>query len=357
MLFRSVYNETLCKVKLDDGKIWREHMSLMEVEYDDVLPMWGTMWSFGDSCDEHWLDDRYGYVCYNNRKIFFRTYFMKFNTIKIRTITFLAVFSLILTAPSYAYAGLKISCSMFPVYDFTRAVTAGTSSDVRLILKPGTEPHEFEPSPMDVKALNDSDVFVFIGRQMEHWADRIASTISNTLIVDASNGMALTGSDPHIWLDLSLAQKMIYNITESLCNADPAHSGTYTHNAAEYCAKLADLDEKFAALPKNRTIVFAGEFSCGYFLRRYGFDYVSAYEGENEPGLRRMAEIIRHIQENHTKYILSDLPISRVTEAISEQTRTEILPFSTAHTVQDTSQTYLQIMIGNFANLARLLND
>ncbi|MBR0035286.1 MAG: hypothetical protein IJP54_06390, partial [Synergistaceae bacterium] len=51
-----VYNETLCKVKLDDGKIWREHMSLMEVEYDDVLPMWGTMWSFGDSCDEHWLD-------------------------------------------------------------------------------------------------------------------------------------------------------------------------------------------------------------------------------------------------------------------------------------------------------------
>ena len=282
---------------------------------------------------------------------------MKFNTIKIRTITFLAVFSLILTASSYAHAGLKISCSMFPVYDFTRAVTAGTSADVRLILKPGTEPHEFEPSPLDVKALKDSDVFVFTGRQMEHWADRIADTLTDTLIVDASNGIALTGSDPHIWLDLSLAQKMIYNITESLCNADPAHSGTYTHNAAEYCAKLAELDEKFAALPKNRTLVFAGEFSCGYFVRRYGFEYVSAYEGENEPGIRRMAEIIRHIQENHTKYILSDLPISRVTESISEQTRTEILPFSTAHTVQDTSRTYLQIMAENFANLARLLND
>ena len=56
-----VYKETLCKVKLDDGKTWRGHMSLMEVECDDGLPMWGTMWSFGDSCDEHWLDDRYGY--------------------------------------------------------------------------------------------------------------------------------------------------------------------------------------------------------------------------------------------------------------------------------------------------------
>ena len=281
---------------------------------------------------------------------------MKLNNTIFRTTIFLAVFSLTLTT-SYAHAGLKISCSMFPVYDFARAVTAGTSADVRLLLKPGTEPHEFEPSPMDVKALNDSDVFVFTGRQMEHWAERIASTITNTLIVDASNGIALTDNDPHIWLNLSFAQKMIYNITEALCGADPKHSAKYSHNAAEYCSKLAELDEKFAALPKKKTLVFAGEFSCGYFVRRYGFGYVSAYEGENEPGLRRMAEIIKHIQENHTKYILSDLPVSRVTQSISEQTSTEILPFSTAHTVQDTSQTYLQIMADNFANLARILND
>ena len=210
---------------------------------------------------------------------------------------------------------------------------------------------------MDVKALNDSDVFVFTGKYMEAWADRIADTLTDTLIVDASNGIDLTGKDPHIWMDLALAQKMLYNITEALCNADPEHSAVYTHNAAEYCSKLAELDAKFAALPKNRTLVFAGEFSCGYFVRRYGFEYISAYEGENEPGVRRMAEIIRHIQENHTRYILSDLPISRVTQSISEQTSTEILPFSTAHTVQDTSSTFLQIMNTNFENLARILND
>ena len=281
---------------------------------------------------------------------------MKLNTIIIRTTVFLALFSLTLITPSYAYAGLKISCSMFPVYDFTRAVT-GDLAEVRLILKPGTEPHEFETSPLDVKALNDSDVFVFTGRQMEHWADRISDTLTDTLIVDASNGIGLTDNDPHIWLDLSLAQKMIYNITEALCSADPEHSAKYTHNAAEYCSRLAELDEKFAALPKNHTLVFAGEFSFGYFLRRYGFEYVSAYEGENEPGVRRMAEIIRYIQENYVKYILSDLPVSRVTQSISEQTNTEILAFSSAHTVQDTSRTYLQIMADNFANLARLLND
>lgn len=273
---------------------------------------------------------------------------------KTKTIIFLTLLSLTFT--SSAHAGLKISCSMFPVYDFARQIT-GSIAEVSLLLKPGTEPHEFEPSPLDVKALNDSDVFIFTGKFMEHWAERIAGTLTDTLIVDASENIPLTNNDPHVWLDLSLAQKMIYNILQGICNADPENSHAYTHNAAEYCARLAELDEKFAALPKDRALVFAGEFSCGYFVRRYGFDYISAYDGENEPGIKRMGEIIRYLRDEHTKYILSDVPVTRVTQAIADQTHSEILTFSTAHNVPDTSQTFLQIMTGNYANVSRLLND
>ena len=273
---------------------------------------------------------------------------------KLKTIFFLAAISL--TMSSCAHAGLKISCSMFPVYDFTRQITGGLA-EVSLILKPGTEPHEFEPSPLDVKTLNDSDVFVFTGKLMEHWAERIAGTLTDTRIIDASENIAITNNDPHIWLDLSLAQKMIYNILEGICNADPENSSTYTHNAAKYCEQLAELDEKFAALPKDKALVFAGEFSCGYFVGRYGFDYISAYDGENEPGIKRMGEIIRYIRDHKTGYILSDVPVTRVTEAISNQTNTHILTFSTAHNVPDSSQTFLQIMTGNYANISRILND
>ncbi|MBQ3446512.1 MAG: zinc ABC transporter substrate-binding protein, partial [Synergistaceae bacterium] len=64
---------------------------------------------------------------------------------RLKTLIFLAILSLI---TSSAEAGLKITCSLFPVYDFARAVTGG-SANVHLLLKPGTEPHEYEPSPMD----------------------------------------------------------------------------------------------------------------------------------------------------------------------------------------------------------------
>lgn len=31
-----------------------------EVQHDGFLPMWGTMWTFGDSCDDWWLEEKSG---------------------------------------------------------------------------------------------------------------------------------------------------------------------------------------------------------------------------------------------------------------------------------------------------------
>ena len=44
-------------VELDNGEEIQVDESGMELEYDDRLPMWGTMWSFGDSCDDWWLEE------------------------------------------------------------------------------------------------------------------------------------------------------------------------------------------------------------------------------------------------------------------------------------------------------------
>lgn len=44
-------------VKLYDGTIVSVDVDNFEVEYDGVLPMWGTMWSFNDSADDWWLEE------------------------------------------------------------------------------------------------------------------------------------------------------------------------------------------------------------------------------------------------------------------------------------------------------------
>ena len=46
----------LYTVAMDDGEEIQAERDVFDVRRDDYLPMWGTMWAFGDSSDEDWLE-------------------------------------------------------------------------------------------------------------------------------------------------------------------------------------------------------------------------------------------------------------------------------------------------------------
>lgn len=50
----------LYSIRLSDGKLISADENDFEVCRDDLLPMWGTMWSFGDSTDVWWLENEGG---------------------------------------------------------------------------------------------------------------------------------------------------------------------------------------------------------------------------------------------------------------------------------------------------------
>lgn len=49
--------DDIYKIEFDNGTEIKCESNDFEVERDDYLPMWGTMWSFGDSCDDWWLEE------------------------------------------------------------------------------------------------------------------------------------------------------------------------------------------------------------------------------------------------------------------------------------------------------------
>lgn len=57
--FNSRTLEYRVKRDRDGKKIWVT-ADEFDVEFDEKLPMWGTMWSFSDPCDIHWLEEGEG---------------------------------------------------------------------------------------------------------------------------------------------------------------------------------------------------------------------------------------------------------------------------------------------------------
>ena len=54
---------------------------------------------------------------------------------------------------------ISVVTTFYPVYEFTKAVT-GDTADVTMLVKAGTEPHDFEPSTKNIATISDADVFV-----------------------------------------------------------------------------------------------------------------------------------------------------------------------------------------------------
>ena len=191
---------------------------------------------------------------------------------------------------------LQIVTSFYPMYDFTQNV-AGDNAEVSVLMKAGTEPHDYEPSAKDIAKIADSDVFVYNSKEMETWVSSVLTNIDTkkTVVVDASQGIDLLegnhsddeteaeheghshAHDPHIWLDPVLAQKQVDTIKEGIIKADTKNKETYEKNALAYKEKLAALNEKFEMGLKNaenRTFV-TQHAAFAYLANRYDLEQVA----------------------------------------------------------------------------------
>ncbi len=71
---------------------------------------------------------------------------------------------------------IKIVATLFPQYDFAREIVKDRG-DVILLLPPGVEAHSFEPTPQDIGSIRNTNVFLYTGKYMEPWAEKIVKKI------------------------------------------------------------------------------------------------------------------------------------------------------------------------------------
>ena len=283
---------------------------------------------------------------------------------------------------------IQIVTTVFPLYDFINEV-GKDNVNVTMLIPAGVDIHNYEPTPQDIISINNADLFIYMGEDIEYWASSLVSGIEdkgkiiniteNISLIEkeefaesygihddesheAEDGHSLEKYDTHIWLDPTKSIEIIENIKKSLVNIDSENSAYYEENAKLYTEELEKLDSDIMNLVQEnqgKTIAFGGPFSYAYFIERYDLNFVSAYDscGESsEPSVFRVREVINEIQENNIKVIFyKELSSSDVAKTIAEETGAKMLEFNSVHTVTEeqlsNNASYISIMRHNLENL------
>ena len=219
--------------------------------------------------------------------------------------------------PGTAGGVLNVVATTSQIAALAREV-AGERAEVRAIIRPGVEPHDFEPTPGDLATLNTADLVLRHGVGLDSFLDRAALRVSGAPVVTATRGIgdhygALGGRDfdPHVWLDPMLAKVMVENIRDALVTVNPAGRATYEANAAAYNSRLDEVNrqisEMLAGIPSENRKIVTNHDAFGYFARRYRLEVVGAViptvSSEGEPSAQETAALLDTIREEGVKAI------------------------------------------------------
>jgi ABC-type Zn uptake system ZnuABC Zn-binding protein ZnuA/ABC-type Mn2+/Zn2+ transport system permease subunit len=235
---------------------------------------------------------------------------------------------------------VKVVATTTQIGDWARAV-GGERAKVVQLLKPNTDPHDYEPRPSDVRETADAKLVLVNGDRLDHWmGDVVKQAGGDPTVIDlgADAPVKLSGEtegeeaskfDPHWWHDPRNAEAAVTMIRDALTKANPDAKDVYARNAAAYLARLRALDRGIAAcvdrVPAPQRKLVTDHDAFNYFARRYGIEVVGAVipsqTTQAQPSAGDVAQLSQLIRREHVKAVFPESSINaKLAEAIARQT-------------------------------------
>lgn len=205
--------------------------------------------------------------------------------------------------------------------------------EITAMVPPGAEPHTFEPTPSQMRAVANADLYIMNGAGLEFWMDKLLQVNKKMVVVDSSKGIDLVWesegeTDPHIWLSLRNAAVQLENICQGLIQVDPANKDFYLKNKEDYEQKLqsldAELNQSFANA--HRKIFVVHHPAWTYFARDYNLEQVPLMENEKEPGPKYLGKVIELARKNNITAIFVEPEFNpKAAEVIAREMNASII--------------------------------
>ena len=304
---------------------------------------------------------------------------------------------------------ISVVTTIFPIYDWAREIVGDEENvEVTMLLDSGVDLHSYQPTASDIMKVATCDVFVYVGGESDEWVeDALKEAVNPDMVVvslmelmgdDAKAEEIVEGMehdhdhgdeehdhedeehdheeheheeelDEHVWLSLRNAQKLVTRLSAALGEADPAHADAYAANAEAYAGRLAQLDERYAAVRESAdfdTILFGDRFPFRYLADDYGLTYYAAFSGcsaETEASFETIVFLAGKVDELGLHTVLTiERDNHRIAQTIVDNSRDKDARVRALDSLQSTTGqdaengvTYLSVMEDNLAVLEAAL--
>ncbi|MCB9140119.1 MAG: zinc ABC transporter substrate-binding protein [Caldilineaceae bacterium] len=238
---------------------------------------------------------------------------------------------------------LRVAATTNIITDVTARI-GGDAAVVTGLLPIGADPHSYEATPQDLRALSDAHVIFINGLELEASLEPVLETVDTPVVTvnqavetlsfagdhneDADGEHAHGDADPHTWFSIDAVIAWTHTIEETLQSLDPAHAQAYAANAEGYRAELAALKAELTAQvdqipPAERKLVTDHE-ALGYFAHEYDFEIIGtvipSLSTLAAPSAAELAALQDQIRENGVKAILVS---TTVNPTLAEQVATD----------------------------------
>ena len=296
---------------------------------------------------------------------------------------------------------LKIVTTIFPEYDWTRAVLGDREADVDLtmLLDNGTDLHSFQPAVKDIMKVSGCDLLIYVGGESDQWIEDALESAQNKnmktinlmevlgdSIKEEETVEGMQGSehehehdhededekeyDEHVWTSLRNASVICDAIAETLEEMDPENKEVYASNVAAYQEKLSNLDTEYQNTvdsAKQNTLLFADRFAFRYLVDDYGLNYYAAFSGcsaESEASFKTVTFLAEKLDELGLKTVLTiEKSDDRIAQTVIENTKTKDQKILELNSMQSITSdeiadgvTYLSVIEDNLDVLKEALN-
>jgi ABC-type Zn uptake system ZnuABC Zn-binding protein ZnuA/ABC-type Mn2+/Zn2+ transport system permease subunit len=267
-------------------------------------------------------------------------------------------------------SGVRVVATTTQVGDWARTIKADGFS-VHQLLKPNTDPHDYEPRPDDVEALASADVIFRSGGDLDEWVDEAAGDAgSKAEVVDLSRGLPHLRRpggelDPHWWHDPRNVPHAVLRMAEGLVRAAPEREPQVARRTHNYVLLVRAVDLEVArcarSIPSARRKLVTDHDAFGYFAARYGLDVVGtvipARTTVAQPSAGELARLADTIRRERVRAVFPESSVSAdVAREIARQTGADashVLYGDTLGPRGSRGSTYVGMLVANADSIVR----